>query len=111
MATSTLQYPPEILGAQEKKPDELEAEGRLLLGLKYYENGELSGGLAAQLAGISRTEFTTFLESTVYRPSEKRPKTLKNPWQMQEKLASGFSGYAPITTERKLPLLPATRYF
>ena len=26
----------------------------------------------------------TFLESTVYRPSEKRPKTLKNPWQMQE---------------------------
>ena len=51
MATSTLQYPPEILGALGKKPDELEAEGRLLLGLKYYENGELSGGLCRPTRG------------------------------------------------------------
>ena len=61
MVALTLQYPPEILGALGKKPDELEAEGRLLLALKDYENGELSSGLAAQLAGISRTEFAYVL--------------------------------------------------
>ena len=77
MATSTLQYPPEILGALGKKPDELEAEGRLLLGLKYYENGELSGGLAAQLAGISRTEFTYLLGKHGLSPFGETPKDLE----------------------------------
>lgn len=61
MAAPTPQYPPEILGALGKKPDELDEEARLLLALKYYENGELSSGLAAQLAGISRTEFAYLL--------------------------------------------------
>ena len=61
MAAPTPQYAPEILGALGKEPDELEAEGCLLLALKYYENGELSSGLSAQLAGISRTEFTYLL--------------------------------------------------
>ena len=56
MATPTLQYPDEILGFLGQEADELEKEGRLLLALKYYENGQLSSGLAAQLAGVSRTE-------------------------------------------------------
>ena len=37
MAAPTPQYAPEILGALGKEPDELEAEGCLLLALKYYE--------------------------------------------------------------------------
>ena len=61
MAALIPQYPPEILDALGKKPHELEAEARLLLALKYYENGELSSGLAAQLADISRTEFAYVL--------------------------------------------------
>lgn len=77
MAAPTPQYPPEILGALGKKPDELEAEGRLLLGLKYYENGELGSGLAAQLAGISRTEFAYVLGKHGFSPFGETPKDLE----------------------------------
>ena len=38
-------------------PFEIDKETRVALGMKYYENGELSSGLAARLAGVSRTEF------------------------------------------------------
>ena len=40
-----------------KEPFEIDKEARVALGMKYYENGELSSGLAARLAGVSRTEF------------------------------------------------------
>ena len=36
---------------------EIDKEARVALAMKYYENGELSSGLAARLAGVSRTEF------------------------------------------------------
>ena len=77
MATPTLQYPHEILGVLEKEADELEKEARLLLALKYYENGELSSGLAAQLAGISRTEFIYFLGKHGLSPFGETPEYLK----------------------------------
>ena len=77
MAAPTLQYPPEILGALGKEPDELEVEGRLLLALKYYENGKLSSGLAAQLAGISRTEFAYVLGNHGLSPFGETPKDLE----------------------------------
>ena len=50
-------YPPEVLWALQKEPDEFEAEARLLLALKLYETGKLSTGLAAKLAGVPRTTF------------------------------------------------------
>lgn len=77
MAAPTPQYPPEILRALGKEPDELEAEGRLLLALKYYENGELSSGLAAQLAGISRTEFAYVLGKHGLSPFGETPQDLE----------------------------------
>lgn len=39
------------------EPFEIDKEARIALAMKYYENGELSSGLAARLAGVSRTEF------------------------------------------------------
>ena len=77
MAAPTPQYPPEVLGALGKKPDELDEEGRLLLALKYYENGELSSGLAAQLADISRTEFAYLLGEHGLSPFGETPKDLE----------------------------------
>ena len=77
MAASTPQYAPEILGALGKEPDELEAEGRLLLALKYYENGELGSGLAARLAGISRTEFAYVLGKQGLSPFGETPEDLE----------------------------------
>jgi predicted HTH domain antitoxin len=52
MADPTISYPPEVLWALQKEPDEFETEARLLLALKLYENGKLNSGLAAKLAGV-----------------------------------------------------------
>ena len=41
----------------EKGAVDLEKENRLALALKYYKNGEISMGLAAQLVGVSREAF------------------------------------------------------
>ena len=39
------------------KPLEIDKEERVSLAMKYYANDELSSGLAARLAGVSREEF------------------------------------------------------
>ena len=57
----TIEYPAEVLWALGQEPGEFEKEARLLLALKYYENGKLSTGLAAQIAGIPRTTFLFLL--------------------------------------------------
>jgi len=56
-----IEYPPDVLWALQKKPDEFEAEARLLLALKLYETGRLSTGLAARLAGVPRVTFLFLL--------------------------------------------------
>ena len=61
MATQAIQYPTEVLSALGKEPEEFEEEARLLLALKYYKSGELSTGLAAQLAGVPRSTFISLL--------------------------------------------------
>ncbi len=61
MVTQAIQYPTEILSALGKEAEEFEEEARLLLALKYYETGKLSTGLAAQLAGIPRSQFISLL--------------------------------------------------
>ncbi len=77
MAAPTLQYSHEILGVLGKEADELEKEARLLLALKYYKNGQLSSGLAAQLAGISRSEFTYVLGKHGLSPFGETPEDLE----------------------------------
>ena len=41
----------------QQEPIEIDKETRISLAMKYYENEELSSGLAARLAGVSREEF------------------------------------------------------
>jgi predicted HTH domain antitoxin len=53
----TIEYPEELLWALQQNPEEFAVEARLLLAVKLYEEGKLSTGLAAQLAGIPRTTF------------------------------------------------------
>lgn len=61
MKTLSIPYPPEVLWALQKEPEEFESEARLLLALKLYETGRLSTGLAAQLAGVPRVTFLFLL--------------------------------------------------
>lgn len=59
MATNmlTIPYPDDLLLSLKKSPDEFEAEARLLLAVKLYELDQISTGVAAELAGLSRVAF------------------------------------------------------
>ena len=59
MATNTLTipYPDDLLLSLKKSPDEFEEEARLLLAVKLYELDQVSTGVAANLAGMSRVAF------------------------------------------------------
>jgi predicted HTH domain antitoxin len=70
-------YPPEVLWALQKEPDEFEAEARLLLALKLYETGKLSTGLAAKLAGVPRTTFLFLLGQHGLSPFGEEPAELE----------------------------------
>jgi len=61
MNVLTIEYPPDVLWALQKNPDEFASEARLLLALKLYETGRLSTGLAARLAGVPRITFIFLL--------------------------------------------------
>ena len=59
MATNvlTIQYTDDLLLSLKKSPQEFEAEARLLLAVKLYELNQVSTGVAARLAGMSRVAF------------------------------------------------------
>ena len=61
MNTLNIKYPPEILWALQQEPKEFEREARLLLAIKFYENGKLTTGLAAKLADVPRVTFIHLL--------------------------------------------------
>ena len=63
-----IEYPPDVLWALQKEPDEFEAEARLLLALKLYETGRLSTGLAARLAGMPPITFMFLLGQSGLSP-------------------------------------------
>lgn len=53
----TIPYPADLLLSLKESPDGFATEARLLLAVKLYELGKISTGHAAELAGLSRTEF------------------------------------------------------
>ena len=62
MNAVTIPYPDELLLSLKKTPAEFEVEARLLLAVKLYELDQLSTGMAAQLAGMSRIAFLFALQ-------------------------------------------------
>ena len=62
MNTLTIPYPQDLLLSLKKRPAEFEAEARLLLAVKLYELDQISTGMAARLAGMSRVAFILALE-------------------------------------------------
>jgi predicted HTH domain antitoxin len=74
---SSIPYPPEVLRALGMGPEEFEAEARLILALKLYENSRLSTGLAAKLAGVPRTTFLFLLGQHGVSPFGEEPDELE----------------------------------
>jgi len=57
MKTLTVDVPEQVLAATRQKPDEFLHEMRLVAAATWYSQGKLSQEMAAQLAGLDRTDF------------------------------------------------------
>lgn len=57
MAFLTIPYSEDLLLAMGRSPEQLERELRLLLAVKLFELRRVSGGKAAEVAGMSKLEF------------------------------------------------------
>ena len=61
MQTITINLPETAFAALRKAPEEFAREMRVAAAVKWYELGELSQGKAAEVAGLTRSEFITAL--------------------------------------------------
>jgi len=72
----TIEYPDELLLSLKKSPGEFEAEAKLLLAVKLYELGQVSTGMAARVAGLSRVGFILALDRFGLSPMGVEPDEL-----------------------------------
>jgi predicted HTH domain antitoxin len=61
MKVLSIPIPETLPQALKMSDDEFSQEARILLAAKLYELGKVSGGVAAQLAGMDRLTFLTIL--------------------------------------------------
>lgn len=61
MQTIQIQLPDTVFSALRKSPNEFVQEMRVAAAVKWYELGEVSQGKAAEVAGLSRSDFITAL--------------------------------------------------
>lgn len=61
MKTLSFQVPETVFGTLRKGPEEFIQEMRIAAAVKWYELGEISQGSAAEIAGLSRSEFINAL--------------------------------------------------
>ena len=57
MRTVPIQLPETVFSALRKNPDEFVQEMRIAAAVKWYELGEISQGKAAEVAGLTRSNF------------------------------------------------------
>ncbi|MBE9143912.1 UPF0175 family protein [Planktothrix mougeotii] len=61
MTIIPIELPQTVFSALRKNPDEFIREMRIAAAIKWYELGEVSQGKAAEIAGLTRTEFINAL--------------------------------------------------
>ncbi len=61
MITITIQFPETVFSALRRNPNEFMQEMRIAAAVKWYELGEISQNKAAEIAGLSRSEFINAL--------------------------------------------------
>ncbi|MCY7276703.1 MAG: UPF0175 family protein [Phormidesmis sp. CAN_BIN44] len=82
MQTVEIQLPDTVFSALRKAPDEFVQEMRIAAAVKWYELGEVSQGKAAEVAGLSRSDFisalTRYKVSVLQYTSEELAQELMN---------------------------------
>lgn len=68
MMTVTVPLPDELFSTVGLTPDEVAAEMRLALAIRWYGQGLISQGAGASLAGLSRTAFLDALSAAGVSP-------------------------------------------
>ena len=74
----TIPYPEDLLLSLETDHQTFEREARLLLAVKLYEQGRISTGMAARLAGLERITFLFELQRFGLSPIRVDPDELAN---------------------------------
>ena len=72
--TISIQLPETVFAALHKEPDEFVQEMRIAAAVKWYELGEISPEKAAEIAGLTRSEFTNALSRYKVSPVELQTK-------------------------------------
>jgi len=63
MTTVPVELPEETFAVARRSPDEVAREMKSALAVRWYEQGLVSQGMAAQIAGMSRSEFLDTLSA------------------------------------------------
>jgi len=61
MKNLSIQLPETVFSALRRSPDEFVQEMRIAAAVKWYELGEISQNKAAEIAGVTRSEFINAL--------------------------------------------------
>ena len=61
MVTVTFELPEDVFSSVRKDPDSFAEELRLAAAVKWYEMGLISQGRAAEISGLSRSQFISAL--------------------------------------------------
>ena len=61
MVTVTFELPEDVFSSVRKDPDHFAGELRLAAAVKWYEMGLVSQGRAAEISGLSRSQFISAL--------------------------------------------------
>jgi predicted HTH domain antitoxin len=73
----TIELPEDVLPILRTSPDAFVAEMRLAAAIKWYEQGRVSQGKAAELAGLSRQAFIDALGRYDVSPIQTTPEQLE----------------------------------
>jgi len=93
MTTLTLDLPAEVFSALRRSPEEFSRELRLAAAIHWYQRDQLSQEMAAQVAGLDRTDFLMALARKAWTPSLWTSKT----WSANSTVAEATAaGAAPL---------------
>lgn len=77
MTTVALQLDNDVFATLRMSPDEVSRDVRLAAAIRWYAQGRLSQGKAAEVAGISRAEFIDALSASGVSASQVTPDELR----------------------------------